>query len=123
MNKDGTLNKNVPKNYQNLDRFEAREKLIKELNDLEQIEKIEDINNTVPFGDRSGVVVEPLLTKQWFVDAKNSKNAIVKVKIKKQFFIQKIGARPIFNGWKILSHGVSPDNYGGDTKYRHGIQK
>ena len=70
MNKDGTLNKNVPKNYQNLDRFEAREKLIKELNDLEQIEKIEDIKHTVPFGDRSGVVVEPLLTKQWFVDAK-----------------------------------------------------
>ena len=34
MNKDGTLNKNVPINYQNLDRFEAREKLIKELNDL-----------------------------------------------------------------------------------------
>ena len=87
MNKDGTLNKNVPKNYQNLDRFEAREKLIKELNDLEQIEKIEDIKHTVPFGDRSGVVVEPLLTKQWFVDAKKiAKNAIVKVKNKETVF-------------------------------------
>ena len=87
MNKDGTLNKNVPKNYQNLDRFEAREKLIKELNDLEQIEKIDDIKHTVPFGDRSGVVVEPLLTKQWFVDAKKiAKNAIVKVKNKETVF-------------------------------------
>ena len=87
MNKDGTLNKNVPINYQNLDRFEAREKLIKELNDLEQIEKIEDIKHTVPFGDRSGVVVEPLLTKQWFVDAKKiAKNAIVKVKNKETVF-------------------------------------
>ena len=81
MNKDGTLNKNVPINYQNLDRFEAREKLIKELNDLEQIEKIDDIKHTIPFGDRSGVVVEPLLTKQWFVDAKKlANNAIMKVK-------------------------------------------
>ncbi len=87
MNKDGTLNKNVPKNYQNLDRFEARENLIKELNDLEQIEKIEDIKHTVPFGDRSGVVVEPLLTKQWFVDAKKiATNAIVKVKNKETVF-------------------------------------
>ncbi len=87
MNKDGTLNKNVPINYQNLDRFEAREKLIKELNDLEQIEKIDDIKHTVPFGDRSGVVVEPLLTKQWFVDAKKiAKNAIVKVKNKETVF-------------------------------------
>ncbi len=87
MNKDGTLNKNVPINYQNLDRFEAREKLIKELNNLEQIEKIDDIKHTVPFGDRSGVVVEPLLTKQWFVDAKKiAKNAIVKVKNKETVF-------------------------------------
>ena len=87
MNKDGTLNKNVPINYQNLDRFEAREKLIKELNDLEQIEKIDDIKHTVPFGDRSGVVVEPLLTKQWFVDAKKiAKNAIAKVKNKETVF-------------------------------------
>ena len=87
LNKDGTLNKNVPKNYQNLDRFEARENLIKELNDLEQIEKIEDIKHTVPFGDRSGVVVEPLLTKQWFVDAKKiATNAIVKVKNKETVF-------------------------------------
>ena len=87
MNKDGTLNKNVPKNYQNLDRFEAREKLIKKLNDLEQIEKIEDIKHTVPFGDRSGVVVEPLLTKQWFVDAKKiAKMRLLKLKIKKQFY-------------------------------------
>ena len=74
MNKDGTLNKNVPINYQNLDRFEAEKKLIKKLNDLEQIEKIDDIKHTIPFGDRSGVVVEPLLTKQWFVDAKKLTN-------------------------------------------------
>ena len=87
MNKDGTLNKNVPINYQNLDRFEAREKLIKELNNLEQIEKIDDIKHTVPFGDRSGVVVEPLLTKQWFVDAKKiAKNAIAKVKNEETVF-------------------------------------
>ncbi len=87
LNKDGTLNSNVPQSYQNIDRLVAREKLIKELEYLGHLEKIEDIKHTVPYGDRSNTIIEPLLTEQWFVDAKKlAKDAILKVKKKKTNF-------------------------------------
>ncbi|MEK9717186.1 MAG: valine--tRNA ligase [Pelagibacteraceae bacterium] len=87
LNKDGTLNSNVPQSYQNIDRLAAREKLIKELEYLGHLEKIEDIKHTVPYGDRSNTIIEPLLTEQWFVDAKKlAKDAILKVKKKKTNF-------------------------------------
>ncbi len=87
LNKDGTLNSNVPQSYQNIDRLVAREKLIKELEYLGCLEKIEDIKHTVPYGDRSNTIIEPLLTEQWFVDAKKlAKDAILKVKKKKTNF-------------------------------------
>ena len=87
MNFDGTLNENVPPNYKNIDRFIARKKLVEELETKNLIEKIEDINHTIPYGDRSGEILEPLLTKQWFVDAKKlAKKAIQKVKDKETNF-------------------------------------
>jgi len=69
MNKDGTMNENCPEEYQGLDRFVAREKLIAELDELEYLEKIEDHIHQVPLAERTGVVVEPYLTDQWYVDA------------------------------------------------------
>jgi len=86
-NKDGTLNENAPQAYQNIDRFDARKKLIQQLEELDVLEKIENIKHTVPYGDRSNTVVEPLLTEQWFVDAKKlAKDAIKKVKKKETSF-------------------------------------
>ena len=53
--------------------------------------KIEHIKNKVPYGDRSNTIIEPLLTEQWFVDAKNlSKKPIEIVKKKKQLFSRKL---------------------------------
>ena len=87
LNKDGTLNLNVPQNYQNIDRLVAREKLVNELDNLGFLEKIEDIKHSVPYGDRSNTIIEPLLTEQWFVDAKKlAKDAILKVKKKQTNF-------------------------------------
>ena len=87
LNKDGTLNENTPQVYQGLDRFDARKKLIQQLEELDVLEKIENIKHTVPYGDRSNTVVEPLLTEQWFVDAKKlAKDAIKKVKKKETSF-------------------------------------
>ena len=63
------LNENVPENYQGLDRFEAREKLISELGALGALGEIEDNQHAVPHGDRSGVPVEPWLMDQWYVNA------------------------------------------------------
>lgn len=78
-NPDATLNNEVPERFQNLDRFVAREKVIKELTDLGLIEKIENYTIKMPKGDRSGVMVEPLLTHQWFVNAKSLAEAASKV--------------------------------------------
>jgi valyl-tRNA synthetase len=66
---DAKLNENTPESYQGLDRYKAREKALKELEKLELIDQIEKIQHTVPYGDRSNVVVEPYLTDQWFVKA------------------------------------------------------
>ena len=87
LNKDGTLNENAPKAYVGLDRLDARKKLIQELEELNILDKIENIKHTVPYGDRSNTIIEPLLTEQWFVDAKKlAKDAIKKVKKKETSF-------------------------------------
>ncbi len=64
------LNENVPEEYQGMERFAARKKILTELEELEVLEKVDNIVHTVPHGDRSGVVIEPYLTDQWYVDAK-----------------------------------------------------
>ena len=87
LNKDGTLNANVPCDYTNIDRLDARKKLVVELEQGNFIDKVEDINHTVPFGDRTNSIIEPLLTEQWFVDAKKlAKEAIKEVKKNKTNF-------------------------------------
>ena len=63
------LNENAPADYQGMDRFKAREKILKAMEELGLLEKVEDNAMTVPYGDRSGVVIEPWLTDQWYCDA------------------------------------------------------
>ena len=65
--KDAKLNDVVPETYRGMDRFDAREKIIADLEALDLLEKIDPHTLKVPRGDRSGVVIEPLLTDQWFV--------------------------------------------------------
>ena len=87
LEKDGKINENGIKSYIGLDRFEARKKIINELKNLNVLEKVESIKNKIPYGDRSNTIVEPLLTEQWFVDAKKlSKKPIEVVKTKKTIF-------------------------------------
>lgn len=69
MTPDGKMNENCPKDYIGLDRFEARKKIINDLDELEYLVKVEKHTHKVPYGDRSGVVIEPYLTDQWYVDA------------------------------------------------------
>jgi len=57
----------LPAKYIGLDRYEARKQIIADLEALELLEKIDDHKLMVPRGDRSGVVIEPLLTDQWYV--------------------------------------------------------
>ncbi|MEC8326395.1 MAG: valine--tRNA ligase [Pseudomonadota bacterium] len=57
----------IPERFHGLDRFDARKAIVAEFEELGLLEKIEDHSLTVPYGDRSGVVIEPLLTDQWYV--------------------------------------------------------
>jgi valyl-tRNA synthetase len=57
----------IPQEYQGLDRYAARKAIVAAFDAAGLLEKVEDHNNTLPYGDRSGVVIEPLLTDQWYV--------------------------------------------------------
>jgi valyl-tRNA synthetase len=74
---DGRLNENVPEAYRGLDRFEARKRVVADLEALGLLEKIEPHEHNIPYGDRSGVVIEPYLTDQWYVDAKKLAEAAI----------------------------------------------
>jgi valyl-tRNA synthetase len=60
----------VPEELLGLDRFEARKRVVAMLEAQGFLERVEDRNIQIPYGDRSGVVIEPWLTDQWYVDAK-----------------------------------------------------
>ena len=66
MNKDGSLNENAGE-FQGQDRFVARENVVKKLEELGNLVKIEDYRHSVPYSDRGKVPIEPLLSTQWFV--------------------------------------------------------
>jgi len=65
--KELELDAPIPARFHGLDRFAARKAIVAEFEELGLLEKIEDHGLTVPYGDRSGVVIEPLLTDQWYV--------------------------------------------------------
>ncbi|WP_345879419.1 valine--tRNA ligase [Shewanella algae] len=74
VNVDGSLNTeldaSLPSRYAGMDRFKARDAVVAEFETLGLLEKIEPHGLKVPYGDRSGVVIEPLLTDQWYVSVK-----------------------------------------------------
>jgi valyl-tRNA synthetase len=97
LEKDGKLNNSAPDELIGIDRFEARNIIVKLLKKRNILEKIENIKNAVPYGDRSNSIIEPLLTEQWFVDAKFlSKKAIDVVKKKKTNFFPNSWSKTYF---------------------------
>lgn len=91
MTEDGLMN-DIAFQYAGMDRFQCREKLIKDLESFDLVEKIEDYTNNLGFSERTGVVVEPRLSLQWFVkmdhlakEALNTKTEFVPARFKKIF--------------------------------------
>ncbi|HEB79645.1 MAG TPA: valine--tRNA ligase, partial [Rhodospirillales bacterium] len=81
LDRDARMNENTPERYHGVDRYEARDAIVKEMEGLGLLDKIDENQMVVPYGDRSGVVIEPWLTDQWFVDAKTlAKPAVEAVK-------------------------------------------
>ena len=105
MNEDATMNENAGI-YNGLDRFECRKQLLKDLKDQDLLISIEKITHNVGHSERTGVMVEPYLSKQWFVDMKklstqvleNQKNKDTKV----NFFPERF--EKILNHWMEDCH-------------------
>ena len=70
LDEDASLNDNVPDDYRGLDRFVARNRIVGDLQAQDLLERIEDYAVQIPRGERSGEIVEPLISQQWFVDVK-----------------------------------------------------
>ena len=87
---NGHLNENTPEQFRTMYFAKARKEVVKLLDEQGFIEKIEEIVRPVPYGERSGVEVQPYLTDQWFVDAKTlAQPAIEAVKSEKIKFVPK----------------------------------
>ena len=105
MNQDATMNENAGK-YQGLNRFECREKLLEELKEKDLLIKEEKIIHSVGHSERSDAIVEPYLSKQWFVKMdvlaqnalKNQKDKDKKVKFYPERFEKTL------NHWLEISH-------------------
>ena len=96
--KQAKINENCPKNYQGLDRFVARKKIIQDLENKNLIEKIQDHTLMTPRGDRSNAVIEPYMTDQWFIKiAPLAKPAIDAVKNGEIKFIPNNWEKTYFN--------------------------
>ena len=74
VNSDGSdndqMDATLPEKYRGMERFAARREIVAEMDALGLLESIEENDMTIPYGDRGGVVIEPMLTNQWYVDAK-----------------------------------------------------
>ncbi|WP_299875837.1 valine--tRNA ligase [uncultured Cocleimonas sp.] len=64
---DAAINNNAPEKYRGMDRYDARKAIVADLDALGLLDEVKDHTLQVPRGDRSGAVVEPYLTDQWYV--------------------------------------------------------
>ena len=105
INTDGTMNDNALK-YSGLDRFECRKQLVKDLEESGLLIKVEEMIHSVGHSERTGVMVEPYLSKQWFVKMRpladrvleNQKNKDTKVNFVPERF------EKIMNHWMEITY-------------------
>ncbi|TQV85766.1 valine--tRNA ligase [Exilibacterium tricleocarpae] len=95
---DARINASAPAKYRGMDRFEARKQVVADLDQLGLLEKVDDHKLKVPRGDRSGVVIEPYLTYQWYVKTEPlAQEAIEKVEDGSIQFVPKQYANMYFS--------------------------
>lgn len=99
LDEEARLNDQVPEAYRGLDRYEARKRVVADLEALGLVETIEDHVHAVPHGDRGGVPIEPFLTEQWYLKAEVlAKPAIESVEQGRTVLLPKM-AESIFFEW------------------------
>ena len=105
MNEDATMNSNAGK-YEGMDRFECRDALIKDLKESDLLIKIEEMTHSVGHSERTGVMVEPYLSKQWFVDMKELSKKVLENQENKDTKVNFVPERfeKILNNWMSDCH-------------------
>ncbi len=97
LDQDAVINDAAPEAYRGLDRYDARNKVVADLEARDLVERVEEHTHVVPYGDRSGVVIEPWLTDQWYVDAATlAKPAIEAVRSGRTVFVPRHWERTYF---------------------------
>ena len=126
MHEDGTMNQKAGK-YEGMDRFECRKQIVKDLQEAGVLFKIEDHMHSVGHSERSGAVVEPYLSTQWFVKMQPlqmQQFSFNNKRMTKKFISHQIVLKKhTYVGWKIFVIGVFLVNYGGDIVSQLGIIK
>ena len=98
LNKDGSMNENVHEKYIGMNIHEIRDNLIKDLDDIGVFVEQVPYKTTVPIGERTGEIIEPLLTSQWFMNMKEiANNGIEVVKDGKISFVPEHWEKIYFN--------------------------
>ncbi len=105
INPDGTMNENALK-YQGMDRFRCREELVKDLEKAGFLLEVEPITHSVGHSERTGVMVEPYLSKQWFVKMRPLADKVLENQKNKETKVNFVPARyeKIMNHWMEITY-------------------
>ncbi len=105
INLDGTMNENAGK-YNGLDRFVCRKQMVKELEEKDLLIKIEEIMHSVGHSERSDAIVEPYLSKQWFVKIRPLADRVLKNQKNKETKVNFVPERfeKILNHWMKITY-------------------
>ena len=106
LNKDATLNENVPVEYQGLDRFVAREKVIEELKKADLLLSCKKIVHAVGHSERTGTMIEPYVSKQWFVKMRPLADRVLENQKNKKTKVNFVPARyeKTMNHWMEITY-------------------
>ena len=106
MNDDATMNENVPKKYQGMTREEAREEVVKDLEEAGLLLQVEPLIHEVGHSERTGVMVEPMIKEQWFVKMDGLSKQLLNIQKDKDKKVNFVPERfeNMLNSWMVDCH-------------------
>ena len=106
MNDDATMNENVPEKYQGMTREDAREEVLKDLKEMELLLDVEPLVHEVGHSERTGVMVEPMIKKQWFVKMRPLADKVLETQKKKEEKVNFVPSRyeKTMNHWMEITY-------------------
>ena len=106
MNDDATMNENVPEKYQGMTREEAREEVLKDLEKQGLLLEVEPLVHEVGHSERTGVMVEPMIKKQWFVKMRGLADHVLETQKKKDEKVNFVPSRyeKTMNHWMEITY-------------------